>query len=65
MKKSKFFIQYSIGDKSYNYILKSFSQDGALVKFEKIWMKEFGMVYPYKHYEIISVTQIINKLKNY
>jgi hypothetical protein len=65
MKKSKYLVEYKIGDKYYNYILKSSSKEEALIKFEKLWIKEFGMVYPYKHYEIISIIQIINKLKNY
>lgn len=65
MKKSKYLVEYKIGDKYYNYIIKSTSQDEALSKFEKLWIKEFGHFYPYQHYQIVSIIPIINKLKNY
>jgi hypothetical protein len=65
MKKSKYLVEYKVGNNQYNYILKAKSDEDVLAKFDKVWIEKFGPMYPFQNYQITQVIKIIDKLRNY
>lgn len=63
IKKDRYFVEYKVDKIIYNFIVKSKSEDDALLNFKEIWTDSIQGVYPYPEYKIVSIKKVNNKIE--
>ena len=62
-KKDRYFIEYKVKRKIYNFIIKAESEVEVELKFDEIWTDSISGVYPYPEYKVISIKKVNSKIE--